>query len=83
MAPDLSEKSGLRIAVEGCVLSPGPRNTHIFIANFIQGHGTLHAIYAAVGKACEARQWDTVDLLIIGGDFQVYGDDPTTLTPLT
>lgn len=36
-----------------------------------QGHGTLKAIYAAVGKACEARGWDGVDLLIIGGDFQV------------
>lgn len=36
-----------------------------------QGHGTLHAIYAAVKKACEVRGWDGVDLLIIGGDFQV------------
>ncbi|RDW72135.1 hypothetical protein BP5796_08169 [Coleophoma crateriformis] len=34
------------------------------------GHGTLNAIYAAVEKACEARGWDGVDLLIIGGDFQ-------------
>ncbi|KUJ23189.1 DBR1-domain-containing protein [Mollisia scopiformis] len=34
------------------------------------GHGTLNAIYAAVDKACEARAWDGVDLLIIGGDFQ-------------
>ncbi|EKD12216.1 uncharacterized protein L3040_000315 [Drepanopeziza brunnea f. sp. 'multigermtubi'] len=34
------------------------------------GHGTLDAIYAAVGKACEVRGWDGVDLLIIGGDFQ-------------
>ncbi|KAF8864869.1 putative lariat debranching enzyme [Acephala macrosclerotiorum] len=34
------------------------------------GHGTLNAIYAAVDKACEARGWDGVDLLIIGGDFQ-------------
>lgn len=36
-----------------------------------QGHGTLNAIYAAVEKACEARGWNGVDLLIIGGDFQV------------
>lgn len=36
-----------------------------------QGHGTLNAIYAATEKACEARNWDGVDLLIIGGDFQV------------
>ncbi|KAH7336316.1 lariat debranching enzyme, C-terminal domain-containing protein [Rhexocercosporidium sp. MPI-PUGE-AT-0058] len=34
------------------------------------GHGTLDAIYASVGSACEARGWDGVDLLIIGGDFQ-------------
>ncbi|PVH88792.1 DBR1-domain-containing protein [Cadophora sp. DSE1049] len=34
------------------------------------GHGTLDAIYASVGTACEARGWDGVDLLIIGGDFQ-------------
>ncbi|KAI1076461.1 lariat debranching enzyme, C-terminal domain-containing protein [Whalleya microplaca] len=34
------------------------------------GHGTLDAIYAAVAKSCEARKWDGVDLLIIGGDFQ-------------
>ncbi|ESZ96721.1 hypothetical protein SBOR_2865 [Sclerotinia borealis F-4128] len=34
------------------------------------GHGTLNAIYASIEKACEARGWDGVDLLIIGGDFQ-------------
>ncbi|KAI6248985.1 Lariat debranching enzyme [Erysiphe necator] len=34
------------------------------------GHGTLHAIYASVAKACEVRNWENVDLLIIGGDFQ-------------
>lgn len=34
------------------------------------GHGTLDAIYASVKKACEVRDWDGVDLLIIGGDFQ-------------
>ncbi|KAI4172066.1 MAG: hypothetical protein LQ343_003813 [Gyalolechia ehrenbergii] len=34
------------------------------------GHGTLHAIYASVKKTCEAQEWDGVDLLIIGGDFQ-------------
>ncbi|GJD01562.1 lariat debranching enzyme [Colletotrichum higginsianum] len=34
------------------------------------GHGTLNAIYAAVAASCEARGWDGVDLLIIGGDFQ-------------
>ena len=35
------------------------------------GHGTLDAIYSSVKKACEVRGWDGVDLLIIGGDFQV------------
>ncbi|KAM0148213.1 hypothetical protein ACHAQE_009658 [Botrytis cinerea] len=34
------------------------------------GHGTLNAIYSSIEKACEARTWDGVDLLIIGGDFQ-------------
>ncbi|KAK8038637.1 hypothetical protein PG993_007048 [Apiospora rasikravindrae] len=34
------------------------------------GHGTLDAIYAAVQNAAKVRGWDTVDLLIIGGDFQ-------------
>lgn len=35
------------------------------------GHGTLHDIYASVTKACELKGWPGVDLLIIGGDFQV------------
>jgi lariat debranching enzyme len=35
------------------------------------GHGTLNAIYASIDKACEEKGWDGVDLLIIGGDFQV------------
>ncbi|CCE31230.1 related to lariat-debranching enzyme [Claviceps purpurea 20.1] len=34
------------------------------------GHGTLDAIYDAVGKACKDRGWNDVDILIIGGDFQ-------------
>ncbi|EHA47612.1 lariat debranching enzyme [Pyricularia oryzae 70-15] len=34
------------------------------------GHGVLNAIYAAVAISCKERGWDTVDLLIIGGDFQ-------------
>ncbi|SPQ20480.1 dd181337-cbd2-47f4-bd96-237bfbfa9e51 [Thermothielavioides terrestris] len=34
------------------------------------GHGTLNAIYAAVERSCKERQWDGVDLVIIGGDFQ-------------
>jgi len=35
------------------------------------GHGTLHAIYASVAKSCESKGWPDVDVLIIGGDFQV------------
>lgn len=35
------------------------------------GHGVLHSIYASVEKACELKGWPGVDLLIIGGDFQV------------
>jgi lariat debranching enzyme len=35
------------------------------------GHGVLHEIYASVTKACELKGWSGVDLLIIGGDFQV------------
>lgn len=35
------------------------------------GHGTLNAIYASIQKSCEVKGWDGVDLLIIGGDFQV------------
>ncbi|KAK6440753.1 lariat debranching enzyme [Oleoguttula sp. CCFEE 5521] len=34
------------------------------------GHGTLHAIYASIAHACKAKGWPSVDLLIIGGDFQ-------------
>lgn len=35
------------------------------------GHGTLNEIYASVKKSCELKGWPGVDLLIIGGDFQV------------
>ena len=43
----------------------------VHLTKCAQGHGTLNAIYAAIDKACEARDWGGVDLLIIGGDFQV------------
>lgn len=38
----------------------------------VQGccHGTLHAIYESATKACKVKGWKTLDLLIIGGDFQ-------------
>lgn len=35
------------------------------------GHGTLNSIYASVEKACQVKGWEGIDLLIIGGDFQV------------
>lgn len=35
------------------------------------GHGALNEIYASVEKSALVKGWDTVDLLIIGGDFQV------------
>ncbi|TPX23186.1 hypothetical protein DIZ76_012512 [Coccidioides immitis] len=34
------------------------------------GHGKLHEIYDSVKKSAEAKGWDGVDLVIIGGDFQ-------------
>jgi len=43
------------------------------------GHGTLNAIYASVDKACEVQGWAGVDLLIIGGDFQVCCTQLTAL----
>ena len=39
------------------------------------GHGTLNAIYASIKKASELKGWEGVDLLIIGGDFQVSFQD--------
>ncbi len=41
------------------------------VLSLLQGHGTLHAIYASIKKSCEVNGWEGVDLLIIGGDFQV------------
>ncbi|POR38155.1 Lariat debranching enzyme [Tolypocladium paradoxum] len=58
MAVNTVETQGVRVAVEGCQLTS------------IQGHGTLNAIYASVAESCKARDWDGVDLLVIGGDFQ-------------
>ncbi|QKX58112.1 uncharacterized protein TRUGW13939_05233 [Talaromyces rugulosus] len=34
------------------------------------GHGKLHDIYAKVAETAASKGWDSVDLLIIGGDFQ-------------
>jgi lariat debranching enzyme len=35
------------------------------------GHGVLNSIYASVTKAAQLKDWPGVDLVIIGGDFQV------------
>jgi lariat debranching enzyme len=62
-------QQGLRIAVEGCVSTL--QQLTIWRANILQGHGVLNSIYASVAKAAKMKQWDGVDLVIIGGDFQV------------
>lgn len=60
----------VRVAVEGCV-------GHLIHCKYeallimCQGHGTLDAIYAGVEESCKVKGWASVDLLIIGGDFQV------------
>jgi len=36
-----------------------------------KGHGVLNSIYASVAKAADLKGWDGVDLVIVGGDFQV------------
>ena len=37
----------------------------------IQVHGCLNQIYEDVRKLCDEHGWDTVDAVIMGGDFQV------------
>jgi hypothetical protein len=72
MEPQLSEEHGVRIAVEGCVCSD--HSSTILWCSWLtinQCHGTLHAIYASIERACAIKGWPGVDLLIIGGDFQV------------
>ena len=54
------------------MLASNSQVMYVVIADHsLQGHGTLDAIYASVAKSCKVRGWDGVDLLIIGGDFQV------------
>jgi len=36
------------------------------------GHGVLNSIYASVKKAARLKGWDSVDLVIIGGDFEAF-----------
>jgi len=35
------------------------------------GHGVLNSIYASIEHAAHLEGWDSVDLVIIGCDFQV------------
>ena len=37
----------------------------------LQGHGCLNDIYSSVQETASLKGWDGVDLVIIGGDFQV------------
>ncbi|KAL1959136.1 hypothetical protein VTO42DRAFT_2923 [Malbranchea cinnamomea] len=34
------------------------------------GHGKLNDIYASIAEAAQQKGWDSVDLVVIGGDFQ-------------
>ena len=65
--------STVRVAVEGCVSDLLHRNRGVLL-RLEQGHGTLHSIYASVEESCRVKGWDSVDLLIIGGDFQASRD---------
>ncbi len=61
----------MRIAIEGCVSFTMLALQYSRPNHVLQGHGTLHAIYASIKKSCEINNWVGVNLLIIGGDFQV------------
>ena len=76
----LTASASQRIVIGGYLPSNTTQHAQALTCSFIcfivadnkfQGHGTLHAIYASVEEGCKAKGWDTVDLLIIGGDFQV------------
>lgn len=71
MATSTFETQGVRVAVEGCVSRILPLLVIPLTELSSQGHGTLNAIYASVAESCKHRGWDGVDVLIIGGDFQV------------
>lgn len=66
----MSYTRGARIALEGCVSSKSLLQC-INLLIRLQGHGKLHDIYAKVTESAKAKGWDGVDLVIIGGDFQV------------
>ncbi|KAJ6051378.1 hypothetical protein N7499_010742 [Penicillium canescens] len=46
------------------------------------GHGSLHEIYERVQQKAQDKKWETVDLVIIGGDFQALrnSNDATCLS---
>jgi hypothetical protein len=80
VSDNMPEQPKLRIAVEGCVSHWLPLNLILLIHvpcpvrttdHLHQGHGTLHSIYASVKESSRIKGWDGVDVLIIGGDFQV------------
>ena len=71
MVDNTTQTNGVRIAVEGCVCLRRCSRVQGYRTNTLQGHGTLNAIYAAVDESCKIRGWDGVDLVVIGGDFQV------------
>jgi hypothetical protein len=88
----MPEPLKLRVAVEGCVSRYSPVILflpHLALADHDadfsdQGHGTLHSIYASVEESCRVKGWDGVDVLIIGGDFQVIlACKPSMLPDLT
>lgn len=43
----------------------------INLLTITQGHGCLNDIYSSVERAAAFKGWDGVDLVIVGGDFQV------------
>lgn len=59
-----------RVAVVGCV-SRSPLYSDICTDAFTQGHGSLNEIYAEVDRQAAARGWSGVDVVVVGGDFQV------------
>lgn len=77
---ELREVGAVKVAVVGCVSCPNhyPRCSWSHTDRSLQGHGTLNAIYSSVDEACHVQGWDGVDLLIIGGDFQVGKPQPAS-----
>jgi hypothetical protein len=71
METQLIQRKGLRVAVEGCVSSLSqPIVNQILIDELIQDMERLMP-YTRPLESLALNRWDSVDLLIIGGDFQV------------